>query len=65
VATMPFDILEALYKHSMTDAGLALFLADWKKVPPARLFAEARVGVEMPDMSMSPKWTSQPADVRS
>ncbi len=41
VATMPFDILEALYKHSMTDAGLAMFLADWKKVPPAKLFAEA------------------------
>jgi transaldolase len=42
VATMPFDILESLYKHSMTDAGLAMFLDDWKKVPPAKLFAEAR-----------------------
>jgi transaldolase len=41
VATMPFDILEALYRHSMTDAGLAMFLADWKKLPPAWLFAEA------------------------
>jgi transaldolase len=41
VATMPFDIMESLYKHSMTDAGLKMFLDDWKKVPPAKLFAEA------------------------
>lgn len=40
VATMPFDILESLYKHSMTDAGLAMFLDDWKKVPPTRLFSD-------------------------
>jgi transaldolase len=39
VATMPFDILESLYKHSMTDAGLQMFLDDWKKVPPTELFA--------------------------
>lgn len=38
VATMPFDMLESLYKHSMTDAGLKMFLDDWKKVPPNRLF---------------------------
>jgi transaldolase len=41
VATMPFDMLQALYQHSMTDAGLSMFLNDWKKVPPAKLFAEA------------------------
>ena len=41
VCTMPFDMLEALYKHPMTDAGLAMFLDDWKKVPPAKLFADA------------------------
>jgi transaldolase len=40
VATIPFDILESLYKHSMTDIGLEMFLNDWKKVPPARLFTE-------------------------
>lgn len=39
VATMPFDILESLYKHMMTDAGLKMFLDDWKSVPPSRLFA--------------------------
>jgi transaldolase len=39
VCTMPFDILESLYKHSMTDAGLASFLDDWKKVPPTKLFS--------------------------
>jgi transaldolase len=45
VCTMPFDMLQALYKHSMTDAGLAMFLDDWKKVPPAKLFTDARAGV--------------------
>lgn len=39
VATMPFDILESLYKHMMTDAGLQMFLNDWKNVPPSRLFS--------------------------
>jgi transaldolase len=31
VATIPFKILEQLYKHPLTDAGLDRFLADWKK----------------------------------
>lgn len=41
VATMPFDIMESLYKHMMTDAGLKSFLDDWKTVPPSRLFARS------------------------
>ena len=45
VATMPFDILESLYKHSMTDAGLAMFLDDWKKVPPTEIFSGAGTAV--------------------
>jgi len=40
VATMPFDLLESLYKHSMTDAGLKMFLDDWKNVPPTKLFSD-------------------------
>ncbi len=31
VATIPFKILEQLYKHPLTDKGLASFLDDWKK----------------------------------
>ena len=31
VATIPFKILEQLYKHPLTDNGLERFLADWKK----------------------------------
>jgi transaldolase len=31
VATIPPAILRALVKHPLTDAGLATFLADWKK----------------------------------
>jgi transaldolase len=30
IATMPFKILEQLYKHPLTDIGLDRFLADWK-----------------------------------
>jgi len=31
VATMPPAVLRQLYKHPLTDAGLAAFLADWEK----------------------------------
>jgi transaldolase len=31
VATMPFKVLEQLYKHPLTDIGLEKFLSDWKK----------------------------------
>ncbi len=31
VATLPFKVLEQLYKHPLTDIGLDRFLADWKK----------------------------------
>jgi len=31
VATMPPNVLWQLYKHPLTDAGLAAFLADWEK----------------------------------
>lgn len=31
VATIPFKILEQLYKHPLTDIGLDRFIADWKK----------------------------------
>lgn len=31
VATLPFKVLEQLYRHPLTDVGLDKFLADWKK----------------------------------
>ena len=31
VATMPFKVLDQLFKHPLTDKGLDQFLADWKK----------------------------------
>ena len=31
VATIPFKVLEKLYRHPLTDVGLAKFLADWEK----------------------------------
>jgi transaldolase len=33
VTTMTFEIMENLFKHPLTDTGLAMFLEDWKKVP--------------------------------
>ncbi|MEK7287729.1 MAG: transaldolase family protein, partial [Elusimicrobiota bacterium] len=33
VATIPFSVLRQLFKHPLTDKGLAAFLEDWKKVP--------------------------------
>ena len=32
VATMPFKVIEGLFKHPLTDAGLQQFLADYAKV---------------------------------
>lgn len=31
VATMPFKVLEQLYRHPLTDVGLEKFLSDWRK----------------------------------
>ncbi len=32
VATMPFEVIEKLFKHPLTDLGLEKFLSDWKKL---------------------------------
>lgn len=32
VATMPFNVIEKLFNHPLTDLGLEKFLADWKKL---------------------------------
>ncbi|MBU1099845.1 MAG: fructose-6-phosphate aldolase [Bacteroidetes bacterium] len=32
VATIPFSVLEKLFKHPLTDSGLETFLNDWKKI---------------------------------
>jgi len=31
IATMPYKVFEQLFKHPLTDKGLAAFLADWEK----------------------------------
>ncbi len=33
IVTMPFEVLEKMTKHALTDVGLKRFLEDWKKVP--------------------------------
>jgi transaldolase len=35
IATVPFDTLQKLFRHPLTDIGLERFLADWQKVPDA------------------------------
>lgn len=32
IATVPFAVIEKLFKHPLTDAGIQKFLEDWKKV---------------------------------
>ncbi len=35
IATMPYKVFEQLFKHPLTDKGLAAFLADWEKARAA------------------------------
>lgn len=36
IATVPFAVLEQLYRHPLTDVGIEKFLADARKIPPAK-----------------------------
>lgn len=36
IATIPFNVIEKLARHPLTDKGIEMFLADWKKVPKNR-----------------------------
>ena len=33
IATIPFNVIESLIKHPLTDIGVEKFLKDWEKVP--------------------------------
>jgi transaldolase len=33
IATIPFKVIAQLARHPLTDKGIEMFLADWKKVP--------------------------------
>jgi len=33
IATIPFNVMEKLARHPLTDRGIEMFLADWQKVP--------------------------------
>lgn len=44
VATMPFKIMQMLFKHPLTDAGLERFLGDWNKAGLS-IFAKEAAGV--------------------
>lgn len=33
IATLPYNVFELLFKHSLTDVGIRKFLDDWEKVP--------------------------------
>jgi len=36
IATLPFKVLEQMFKHPLTDAGIEKFLSDWKKSEETR-----------------------------
>ncbi len=36
VATVPYDILKKMVKHTLTDVGIERFLKDWEKVPKSK-----------------------------
>ena len=36
VATVPFEVIEKMLKHPLTDSGLKKFLDDWAKIPVAK-----------------------------
>jgi len=44
IATMPYKIIEELFKHPLTDAGLERFLGDWNKAGLS-IFQKQPVGV--------------------
>ncbi|MFH1454307.1 MAG: fructose-6-phosphate aldolase [Armatimonadota bacterium] len=35
IATIPYKIVEQMFKHPLTDIGIQKFMEDWKKVPAA------------------------------
>lgn len=36
ISTVPFDVMEKMFKHHLTDAGLERFLSDWKSIPASK-----------------------------
>ena len=38
IATIPYNVMEQLIKHPLTDIGLERFLADWKKIGQIMVF---------------------------
>ncbi len=34
IATVPFPVLEKMFRHALTDAGIRRFLEDWNRIPP-------------------------------
>ncbi|UCE75160.1 MAG: fructose-6-phosphate aldolase [Methanomassiliicoccales archaeon] len=36
IATVPYDTLRKMVKHSLTDVGIERFLSDWEKVPKVK-----------------------------
>lgn len=36
IATVPYDTLQKMVKHSLTDVGIDRFLKDWEKVPKSK-----------------------------
>ena len=58
VATVPFNVIQQMMKHPLTDVGLAKFLADWEKTKGAKPKAAGATGSQSPS---SPRKSPKPA----
>ena len=56
VATVPFNVIQQMMKHPLTDVGLAKFLADWEKTKGAKSQAAGAAGSQS-----SPRKSPKPA----
>jgi transaldolase len=41
IATIPYEVIEKLTRHPLTDIGIKRFLDDWKKVPEPDIFKKS------------------------
>ena len=64
VCTCPAAVIEACFKHPLTDIGLEKFLKDWEKAQAARAIAERQRDPhdippsDSPSSSASPSWAA-------
>jgi len=64
IATMPFKVLEGMYKHPLTDVGIERFMADYRRARTAGGSEADAGGRAMPDERSDYRKTQEPQPVR-